>query len=511
VAAPAAPAAGARPEIKFALNAWPCNKIARPSPFKMKATTHSASGLPNMGEILGFIVDCLGVPKEKDSYTHKELQRLKKGGLSPQKYWAIAHKIIVSILASFTDDDAANQTIKKMLLQKLASRQKRDWMQMPNGLWLPVTELEPLPDALHWKFNDQGEVINFQERFVLDWLELLERNEFLLAHAPAQKRSPELLTLWASIFVLPFVAYNLIEYLEVQSNLESGMPGGTFWYLPEVRIAEDRKSYIVTQWPVNKVLEWWEDLLGEKFQANPGLLFPSGHDTDEARRQVHFWRHEGRTPDQETIRRWCKQSWDGKYRGIFVDDPALPLHERWNRCRAYLVGKGLNQSMGNWVDELPENIRAGYRQQKYRGEALELQILRFRECSFADFLESSDPIVQGLPVAELITRVAKRYAQPTNEQVKSRLLFAATFQRAFLAIEKKRGINFAAAIFGTYKEIYDYLMQLHLVGGDGPSALQFLNATPQPQLKLRYACEWLFDKRCWFELPSLLAPKPATK
>ena len=56
-----------------------------------------------MGEILSFIVDCLGVPKERDDYTHKELQRLNKGGLSPQKYWAIAAQGDLAIYASFTD------------------------------------------------------------------------------------------------------------------------------------------------------------------------------------------------------------------------------------------------------------------------------------------------------------------------------------------------------------------------------------------------------------------------
>ena len=82
--------------------------------------------------------------------------------------------------------------------------------------------------------------------------------------------------------------------------------GRFVWYLPEVEVAEDGKSFVVKQWPINKVLEWWEDLIGEKFYSNPGLLFLPGYDSDEARRQVHFWRYEKRTPDQETIRRWCK-------------------------------------------------------------------------------------------------------------------------------------------------------------------------------------------------------------
>ena len=86
----------------------------------------------------------------------------------------------------------------------------------------------------------------------------------------------------------------------------------------------------------------------------------------------------------------------------------------------------------------------------------------------------------GLPVAELIDRVAKRYAQPTSEQLKGRLLFAATIQRAFLKIEEKRDLNYAVRMFGRYKELYDYLMKLHLEGGDLQSALKFLHTTLKP-------------------------------
>lgn len=467
-----------------------------------------------MGEILGFIVDCLGVPREKrespvkkNSYLFKDLQRLKKGGLSPEKYWAVTHKIIVSILAMFTDDVAAHETIKKIFLKKLFSRPQRDWIQMPNGLWLPVTEREPLEDQLQWKFNKQGEIINFQERFVLDWLEFLERNEFLLKHTPPQKRTPELIALWTSIYALPFFAYNLIEYLSADASFESGMPGGVFWYLPEIAIAEDRKGFEVSQWPVSKVMEWWEDLVGESFHDNPRLLFPTICEAglDDAKRQIRFWRYEDRTPDPETIFRWCKQNWAEKYKGVFTDDLTLPLHERWNRCRAFLVKKSLHETHHNWVAELPEPIRSEYQAKRYRGETLELQILRFWEYSFAEIFASPDPIAQGMPIEELIHRVAKRYAQPTNNQLKCRLLFAATIQRAILLIEKNRGRAFAAMIFGTYKELHDYLMDLENSGVSLESKMKYLQATPQAKLKLRYACEWLFDKRCFFELPSLLA------
>ncbi len=464
-----------------------------------------------MGEVLGFMVDWLGVPKKQESYVHKELERLRKGGLSEEKYWFIAHKVIVAILASFTDEKTADETIRKIFLQKLASAKKFGWLQNPNGLWVPVQETEPLPDSLRWRFNKDGDVENLLERLVLDWIEFLERNEFLRMNTPVEQRTPELIIRWATLFAIPFVAYNLIEYLEIHSSVERGMPGGQFWYLPEVAIGEDKKSFVVTEWPINKVLGWWEDLLGEKFYTNAGLLFPKGYDGDEAKRQVHYWRHDKRTPDQETILRWCKQNWNGKYKGVFKDNAAMPLHERWNLCRGFLVNKGLNHSTTNWVEDLPEEMRAAFKRDKYRGEPLELQILRFKEASFAQFFDSPDPIAEGLPVAELIARVAERYAQPSNQQLKARLLMAASFQRAFQTLESGRGTDFAVITFGTYKEIYDYLMRVHNAGTSGEMRTAQLLSTPPSQLKLRYACEWLFDKKCWYELPSLLGSRKPTQ
>ena len=476
----------------------------------MKQSKLPESGLPSMGEVLGFCVDCLGVPKEHESYTHKELQRLRRGGLSPDKYWKIAHRLIVAILEAYLGAPMAEQTVTKLFLQKLMSPRKRDWVQAAGGLWVPIHSLEPSPDALHWKVNEAGQIENQAERLVLDWMELLERNEFLRHRTAGTKRSAALVERWASVFVLPFVACNLIEYLAADSSIESGMPGGSFWYLPEVEGNEDGRGCRVTKWPVNKVLAWWEDLLGTEFYANPKWLCPKEDpDSDDARRKVHYWRFEKRPPEPETIMGWCKQDWGGRYKGTFVDNETMPLHERWNRCRAFLARKGLDRTTTSWVEAMPEEQRTAFKQAKYRGEALELQILRFRECAFADFFRTKDPIAQGLPVAELISRVAVRFAQPTNEQVRGRLMMAAALQRAFLKLEEMRGTDYAARLFGLYQGIYDYLMRLNNAGSGRDDARRFLAATPKGELPWRYRCEWLYDERCWYELPGRIAGGPS--
>ena len=463
------------------------------------------SGIPSTGKVLDFIVDCLGVPKANELFHTKELQRLSKGGLSHEKYWAVAHKVICGIVASFNDWNAARQMVDRAISQRHNAPIKNVSKRLFKDTWVFVPDLMPPSDAVRWKVNAAGEVENLPERLVLDWVEFLERNEFLFQRIASQPQSPEQFFYWISLFVIPFLAYNLIEYLEVHAAFESGMPAGSFWYLPEVENGKDGKSYTVSEWPINKVLAWWEDLLGEKFYSNPGLLFPKGCEGDDIKRQVYRWRYEKEPPKQDAILRWCRQNWNGKYKGTFKNDPSLPLQEQWQLCRAFLVNKGLHHSTTNWVEELPEQIRASFKANNYRGEPLELQILRFEDFSFADFFDSPDPIAEGLPVTELIARVAVRYAKPTNQQLKARLLMAAAFQRAFLNFEPYPETDVAARICAMYKEIYHYLIQMQNAGSTRESRLDHLRSTPNNELKLRYACEWLFDEKCWEELPSLLA------
>ena len=121
---------------------------------------------------------------------------------------------------------------------------------------------------------------------------------------------------------------------------------------------------------------------------------------------------------------------DGQISGTFADDASLPLNERWHRCRDFLVKMGFHDPARNWLEGVQGKPRDTF-QVQYRGEMLELEILPFKQTPFAAFFDSPDPIAAGLPVLELIERIAERYARPTNGQLKARLIIATAFQRAF--------------------------------------------------------------------------------
>ncbi len=447
------------------------------------------------------MVDCLGVPKKTDAYGYEELQRLRSGGLGTDNYWTVARKVMDAIVATFVEPTTARQTIDIVTKQKIAAPVRRILWQMNKGVLIPVPEFGAPPEAIFWKRNAAGELEDFHEVLVHDWLEFLWRHEFLVQKCgSSESPNADAVLKWVMMFVIPFLAQNLIEYQKNDSRFERGMPGGYFWYLPMLVPSKDEDAEPCFKWPVNSVLEWWEDLLGSELASHASLLCELGSEPDNARRQIRTWRYENRPPDQETIKRWCKAPWADKYRGTFVDDVSLPLRERWNRCREFLLRKGLHDPNSNWLNDIHESRRADF-QKQYRGERLEREILPFKETPFATFFDSTDPIAAGLPVAELIERVAERYAQPTNGQLKTRLLIAAAFQRAFTRSKDAIGIHRTIRIFDWFQQIYCFLMRVQNRASTAEEIRSVLRETPKPQLGLRYSCEWLFEETCWRTLP----------
>jgi hypothetical protein len=465
----------------------------------------SEFGLPSTGAVLAFMVDCLGTPRKTDAYDYKEIERLEAGGLAEAKYWAVARKVMDAIIASFLGHKTASQTIDTVFQQTVAAPINRIHWQMQKGVLVPVPERAAPHEAIYWKRNATGKLENFGEILVHDWTEFLTWHEFLVSKFGSnEKPRRNVIFHWACRFVVPFLAVNLNDYQRNDSRFESGMPAGKFWYLPLLVLSRGTGEKPYIKWPVNTVLEWWEDLLGSELTSHANLLCEPANNPDTARREVHAWRHEYRPPNQTTIERWCKISWADKYAGTFSDDPSLPLNERWNCCRAFLVKKGFHDTTRNWLKDIHGKPAEMFRDQ-YRGELLELEILPFKQIPFATFFESPDPVAAGLPVAELIRRIAERYARPTNEQLKARLIIAAAFQRAFVHTINSLGIENALRICSWFQEVYSFLVDLHNQGAASAEILCLIHNVPESQGGLRSACEWLFDPEALDKLPTELA------
>ena len=468
----------------------------------MKPLDSTEVGLPSLGAVLAFMIDCLGAPKETENYSYKELERLGKGGLAMEKYCTVARKVMDGILSSFLETKVASQTIDRVYRQKLSTPVRGVHWQRHKRLFIPVPEFSAPPEAFYWRRNEVGQLADFAAILVHDWTEFMDRHEFLTSHCgTSENPHPYVVLQWACAFVVPFLAENLGDYVRNNSRFESGMPRGQFWYLPLLVLPTGEEKARFT-WPINSLLGWWEDLLGCKLTSHASLLCAPGDEEDNARRQVHAWRYGDRVPDQITIERWCKLSWAGRYAGTFSDDVTLPLKERWSRCRAFLVKKGFHETSRNWLDGVC-GAKEMFEDQ-YRGEMLEREILPFKEIPFAAFFESADPTVAGLPVAELIKRVAERYAEPTNDQLKTRLIVASAFQRAFNETGRALGFENAVKICIWFQQVYCWLIDLHNQATTRDEILRLIRNSPESKGGFRSSCEWLFDEDCWRQFPQFI-------
>lgn len=204
------------------------------APHNMKTVDSNDHRLPSTGAILAFIVDYLGVPKETADYSYKQLERLRKGGMAPDKRQEVARKVIDAIVASFMGSGAVEK-IDSVLKQKFAAPVKGYRWKPHGSLVLPIPEFGAPDEAIYWKQNEAGELVDFAEVLIHDWTEFLYRHEFLVETCGSTETpSHKAIVPWVCMFVAPFLAQNLIEYIRNDSRLERGMPGGRFWYLPQV-------------------------------------------------------------------------------------------------------------------------------------------------------------------------------------------------------------------------------------------------------------------------------------
>ena len=120
----------------------------------------------------------------------------------------------------------------------------------------------------------------------------------------------QILWMLLGYFYLPglarYVAYWNIPDFEIHDPMDKGMPGGRFWYLPELREVAGKADVYM---PVAQVVDWLLDLLGvpvETFAAerSRSIITDSSHDvTESLMRSLFNWRTET-IPSFDTIKRY---------------------------------------------------------------------------------------------------------------------------------------------------------------------------------------------------------------
>lgn len=382
--------------------------------------------IPSLGELLKVLLDWCDVSRKSNGLAYEKVQRLAKGQkISKEEIEKVSRDVLSAIYRELSFDDGAGNVTDAALEQ---------WRNNPKAM-----AGHPLNENLY--------AVLRPDQMLHDMVEFCWRHQYLEHELADCKDRPEALYFWLYGFVIPFVNSNLVDYYFTRNNPQAGMPNGKFWYLPSYGRGSDSRKPLCYVSPIQQVLFWWEDLLGEKLETLASKLC-AGNTTEpeSARRQVAFWKSGERRISSHTVREWSGKNWE--YKGTFQDDSTLPIAKRWESCRRFLEQKSLIPSAADNHDL--RNVLFGDR--------LAQEIAPFENIPFKRFFESADPLTENLPVADFISKVAARWRVPTKVEVQSRLMIARTMNVAWDSCASTLGAENTMILIKWAEMSYNYLM-----------------------------------------------------
>ena len=251
--------------------------------------------------------------------------------------------------------------------------------------------------------------------------------------------SRQVLWLVLGYFFIPGIARHT-AFWNLQGNLDSGMPRGSFWYLPEV-LAEENEANVLL--PVAQVIDWLSDLAGGSIERLSEARNRVGNilevdDTDTFTRTMHNWR-KGTLPYRDKIHSFFSDDTEIHFVGSFELDTTQPFERQFSDTLRFVKEKELDEHA------LRREIAIGDEQDIKR-------------------------IITGKGTDDekqiFVNLVAERYKRPTLKIIRQRLLFARMIQDGY-----ERALKFLCPgvdkycsdfeqnkvlqIFAIYKHIYN--------------------------------------------------------
>lgn len=243
--------------------------------------------------------------------------------------------------------------------------------------------------------------------------------------------------LWTLLgyFFIPGLARHA-AFWNLDSPLDQGMPGGRFWYLPEVQETDGSLSLYL---PVAQVVDWLLDLLGMPLEKVADARSQATDEVHEGlRRSLYNWRS-GTTIHKGSIEKYFADQTELSFFGAFVPKRNVSPAEQFDEALAFVARKNLT------------------------AEKLRLEIPMTRAGRLEAILDgTADDDEQSAFVGHL----ALRYGIPSLHTIRQRLLFARMVQDGYSRLLKFLcpGVDRLCAdaqqnkllqLFGIYKHVYN--------------------------------------------------------
>lgn len=236
-------------------------------------------------------------------------------------------------------------------------------------------------------------------------------------------------------FFVPGLARR-VAFWNMPEALDVGMPGGRFWYLPEII---EQSGNATLYMPVAQVVDWLLDLLGMPLEEFSDQRSDSTDGLHEGlRRSLYNWR--AATPiSPESIEKYFADDAQLCFDGAFQLNEAQTPAQQFDTALAFVSSKNLSAELLRI--EIPMT-QPGLLEAILTGNANEEEQARFVAC------------------------IAQRYAAPSMKAIRQRLLLARTIQDGYcrllkflcpdvdrLCVDEQQ--NKILQLFGIYKFVYN--------------------------------------------------------
>ena len=208
--------------------------------------------------------------------------------------------------------------------------------------------------------------------------------------------------LWLTLgyMLMPWLGRK-VAFWQMTDCLDSNMPGGQFWYLPNVQESEDGGAII---FPCAQVVEWFQDLLGRPIANAKKNSVDKNENTDAIERSLYNWK-DGVLPEiaKIDIHFDLESEWD--FRGCFEPIHPIDSPKVFDEVYSFIKLKNLT------------TVR------KLRYEIPIITEDRIERLLNKTASEQEMYIFTSLLV--------KRYARPTNQEIRNRFRIARGIQDGY--------------------------------------------------------------------------------
>lgn len=265
-------------------------------------------------------------------------------------------------------------------------------------------------------------------------------------------------------------------FLSIDNSLDKGMPGGRFWYLPEIQENNGAHNLYL---PVAQVVDWLLDLLGmpiEQFadKHSRSLGDSSGYISESLTRTLYNWRRDT-LPTPKMISEYFPDDMEVPFKGTFSVQSDLSISEQFEEAIKFVKRKQLTADKLRM--EIPMTLE-GRLETILNGLADDNEKNFFVHC------------------------LAERYATPSPRLIRQRLLIARMVQDGYVRLLKflYPGVERQCAdpnknkllqIFGIYKLVYNATIDASRHCGDQDEATE--EAWFEKHLPLQYKYGLLLD------------------